>query len=108
MHIPLVNASQEIVGWTQVLPRLKSGRLRHDAAERLLGDDIVCTPVFLSQEADIVRAGAQPGVLIGCWTLALGPISCLVVSKWGLSVRSTPKIAAARVEQSEAGQAASA
>ena len=106
MHVPLVNASQEIVGWTQVPPRLRAGQLTHDAAERLLGPDIVCTPVFLSNEEDMVRAGAAPGVLNGWWTLALCPVSSLGVPRWGLSVRSAPNSSARRIEKHEAAETA--
>jgi hypothetical protein len=89
MHLPVVNELQEIVGWTRALPHLKHGRLRHEAAERLLGTDIVvCTPVFLTQEEDMVRAGAPPGVLSGWWTLALCPVACLGILRWGVNVRT--------------------
>ena len=89
MHLPVVNELQEIVGWTRTLPHLKHNRLRHEAAERLLGTDIVvCTPVFLTQDEDIVRAGAPPGVLDGWWTLALCPVACLGISRWGVNVRT--------------------
>ena len=89
MHLPIVNELQEIVGWTRTLPHLKHGRLRHEAAERLLETDIVvCTPVFLIKDEDMVRAGAPPGVLNGWWTLALCPIACLGITRWGLNVRT--------------------
>jgi hypothetical protein len=95
MHIPLVNAAQEIVDWTRTFPRLEKGRLRHADAERLLGPTILCMPAFLSHDEDMVRAGAPAGVLDGWWTLALCPRAALTVPRWGLSVRTRARLVGA-------------
>lgn len=58
--IPIVDANQTIVAWTETAPVIEEGKLRHAAAERLLGGAIFCTQIALADPEDIRRAGGPP------------------------------------------------
>lgn len=73
-HIPIVDGTHAVVGWTENAPEIESGRLRHAAAERLLGGPIFCTQVALIRPDEVARAGG-PANWPGPWRcLALCPI----------------------------------
>lgn len=61
MSIPIVNAARAVVGWTDVDPVVVRNRLRHPAAERLLGGPIHCVEIVLADRRAMARAGAPPG-----------------------------------------------
>jgi len=61
MSIPIVNARHEIVGWTDIAPVVVRNRLRHRAAERLLGGPIHCVELALTDRQAAAQAGAPRG-----------------------------------------------
>jgi len=61
MTIPIIDADCRIIAWTDVPPVVERNRLRHPAAERLLGGPIFCTEIGLSDPREAALAGAPRG-----------------------------------------------
>src|ERR671910_3833957 len=61
MNIPVLNAEGQIVGWTDIAPRLQDGKLVHEGASRLLKSEIATGEIILTKPEDLRLAGAPEG-----------------------------------------------
>ena len=78
-HIPIIDASLRIVGWTDTVPSVLGSGLRHPEAESLVGGPIDALYIEIRDKDSAVAAGAATN-----WK---GPWRCLALAEQGAAQR---------------------
>src|SRR5690349_20282218 len=60
VRVPIVDENCEIVAWSTTLPEIKGGSLRHDEAERIVGE-FRAAYIVIQDPKLAMRAGAPEG-----------------------------------------------